>query len=239
MEENDKYLREVSNRVSKIIEELNIPKVQMANELNIKKQSFYTLEQGNRKLQIEEIKILMNKFNISPFWLISGYGKMFTEENPKQVALTNLVTDYLSYGGEIEMVINEIVKKIIEKLFSTKKLFKIFSVPNSIYGDHITYAFMQIIVNSNFSDTEENAKNYFRDQIESFDKAGGPSKSGVKKDLYHMLEKISKKDCFYLLTHKKITATQLLARISSFDKKCNDLFIKKDRELHQMINNLS
>jgi DNA-binding XRE family transcriptional regulator len=238
MEENEKYLREVSNRISKIIEELNIPKVQMANELNIKKQSFYALEQGNRKLQIEEIKILMNKFNISPFWLISGYGKMFTEENPKQVKLTSLVVDYLDYGGEVEMVINEILKKIIKKLFSTKKLLKIIPVPNSIHGDHIPYALMQIIVNSCFADTEENAKNYFRDQIESFDKVGGPSKSGVKKDLYHMLEKISKKDCFYLLTHKKIAAKQLLVRISPFNKKCNDLFIKKDRELHKMIDNL-
>ena len=235
MEEKTKYILEVSKRIKKIREKLNMTKSKMAEELDIVKQTYYTLELGTRKLQIEELKTLKNKFNINPIWIISGEGEMLIENNNKIVELTNLILDFRHYGGEVDLVRNEIVKQILAKLFSRKKLLKIIPIPNSIFGDHIPYALMQILTNSNFLDNEKNAKNYFRDQIESFNKAGGPMPSEVKKTLYAMLEKIDCKDCFYLFKYKEIAAKQLLAKISPIDKIFNHIFIKKDRELHQLI----
>lgn len=235
MEKKAKDMMDISKRIIKIREKFNMSKVKMADELQISKQTYYTLELGTRKLQIEELKILMNKFNIHPIWVLSGEEEMLIENNKKQVALTNMITDFRSYGGEIEIVKNEIVKKILEKLFPIKKIFRIIPIPHSLHGDHILYALMQILINSNFLDNEKNAKNYFRDQIESFNKAGGPMPKEVKKTLYAMQEKIDCKDCFYLLKYKEIAAKQLLAKISPIDRTFNHIFIKKDRKLHQLI----
>jgi hypothetical protein len=54
-----------------------------------------------------------------------------------------------------------------------------------------------------------------------------------------MLEKIDDKDCFFLLMNKKIAAEQILTNISSFNIYCNNVFIKKDRELHNDIRNIN
>ena len=237
MEEKTKYIKEVSKRITKIREKLDMTKVQMANELSISKQTFYTLELANRKLQIEELKNLMDKFNISPAWVISGEGEMLVENDPKKAQLINLILDFRQYGGEVDLVRNEIIKVILGKLFQTEKLFKIIPLPNSIFGDHVPYSLMKLLVYSNFSDNEQNAKNYFRDQIESLDVPWFVPFE-VKKTLYSLLEKIDNKDCFYLLKCRDIAAKQLLTNISRFNKGFNNLLIKEDRELHKIIKNL-
>lgn len=235
MGKKEKDMMEISKRIIKIREKIDMSKVKMADELQISKQTYYTLELGTRKLQIGELKILMNKFNINPIWVLSGEEEMLIENNDKQVALTKMITDFRGYGGEIDLVKNEIVKKILEKLFRIKKVLRIIPIPNSIFGDRILYAFMHILINSNFLDNEQNAKNYFRDQIESFDHENRLLSSEVKKTLYAMIERINCKDCFYLLRYKEIAVTQFLAKISPIDKTLNRLFIKKYRKLYQRI----
>ena len=48
MEEKTKYILEVSKRIKKIREKLNMTKSKMAEELDIVKQTYYTLELGTR-----------------------------------------------------------------------------------------------------------------------------------------------------------------------------------------------
>lgn len=230
-------MKEVSNRITKIREKLDMTKVQMGNELNISKQTVNTLENGTRKLQIDELKILMNKFNINPVWVISDEEEMLVESDPKKAELIDLILDFRQYGGEVDLIRNEIIKAVLGKLFHTKTLFKIIPIPNSIFGEHVPYTLMRLLVCSDYTDTEQNAKNYLRDQIESFD-APWFTPIEVKKTLYSMLEKVDSKDCFYLLKYRNIAAKQLLTKISHFNKGFNNLFIKEDRELHKIITNL-
>lgn len=236
MDKNTNYFKEIGKRLKKVRTKLEMTQEDMAIKFSLKsKQSYGTIELGNRQIKANELKILLDQFNINPAWILCGHEEMFFQNNPKIVELTNLILDFRHYGGEVDLVRNEIIKSIIAKLFKTKKLFGIIRVPNSIFGDHILYALMQILMNSNFSEKEDNAKNYFRNKIESFDKAGGPFPSEVKKTLYSMLEKIDNKDCFYLFKFNEIASKQLLEKVSNIDKKLNHIFIKKDRKLHQLI----
>ena len=69
MEEKTKYILEVSKRIKKIREKLNMTKSKMAEELDIVKQTYYTLELGTRKLQIEGATCKFKSKQVASFLL--------------------------------------------------------------------------------------------------------------------------------------------------------------------------
>lgn len=234
--EREKRMKEIAKRLKNAREEIGLTQVEMAKEFNVSKQIYNNIEQAKRRLQIEEVAMLKHRFNLDPNWLIFGEGKMKMEDNIHKVELINLILDFRQYGGEVDMVKTEIVKKILSKLLHRKKLLKIFPIP-SLLGHHITYAWMRILINSNFMDIEKNAKNYLRDQIEAI-QSKNPLLPEIKKTLYSMLENVNSKDCYYLLTNQKIAAKQVLEKVNSIDVTINGFLLKQDRELHQKILNM-
>jgi transcriptional regulator with XRE-family HTH domain len=228
-------MKEIAKRLKYAREDIGLTQVEMAKEFNVSKQIYNNIEQAKRRLQIEEVAVLKYSFNLDPNWLIFGEGKMKIEDNIHKVELINLILDFRQYGGEVDIVKTEIIKKILSKLLHRKKLLKIIPIP-SLLGHHITYAWMRILINSNFTDIEKNAKNYLRDQIEAI-QSKNPLLLEIKKTLYSMLENVNSKDCYYLLTNRGIAANQVLDKINSFDRTFNEFLLKNDRELHKRIVN--
>ena len=74
-------MKEIAKRLKDAREEIAKTQVKMAQEFNVSKQIYNNIEQAKRRLQIDEVVILKNRFNIDPNWLICGEGHMTIVEN--------------------------------------------------------------------------------------------------------------------------------------------------------------
>ena len=222
-------MKEIAKRLKDAREEIAKTQVKMAQEFNVSKQIYNNIEQAKRRLQIDEVVILKNRFNIDPNWLICGEGHMTIVENPKINELNNLILDFRQYGGEVDIVRREIIKIILEKLYKQEKFFFLFRKKSHKFGNRPHFIFIKVLKSYKFEGSINEAKNFLRDKIEEFNDKSSFLKD-VKKELYSLLENISNKDCYYLLKNRDITIEEikLKEKILKIDMKINDFFNAKD-----------
>lgn len=72
---------EIGNRLKSAREKLNLSQNQLANILNIHKQSVSRYETGERNITQKMITKLVELLNINPTWLLTGQGNMFLESD--------------------------------------------------------------------------------------------------------------------------------------------------------------
>lgn len=218
-------MQEIAKRLKEAREKIGKTQVEMAKEFNYSKQIYNNLEQVKRRLQVEEVAFLRNRFNIDPNWLICGDGNMNVVENPKINELNNLILDFRQYGGEIDIVKREIIKIILEKFYKQKKFFFLFNKKSHKFGNRPHFIFIKVLKSYKFEGSIAEAKNFLRDKIEEFDDKSAFLKD-VKKELYSLLENISNKDCYYILKNPYITIEEikLKEKILKIDMKINDFF---------------
>lgn len=222
-------MKEIATRLKETRQKIGKTQVEMATEFNLSKQIYNNLENAKRRLQIEEVALLKNRFNIDPNWLIFGEGNMRIEENENKFELTNLILDFREYGGEVDLVRREIVKKILEKFYKQEKLFWIFKKKSYKFGNRVHFVFIKILKSYKYTGSEADSKNYFRDKIEEFYDTSDFLR-GVKNELYALFENLDNKDCFYLLKNPKITIEEikLKHKILKIDIFANDYFNAKN-----------
>jgi transcriptional regulator with XRE-family HTH domain len=211
----------VIERLKSIRKEFQLTQDELAAILGMSKQTYSTIELNKRKIHVDEIIKLHSKFNINPNWLLLGYGNLEYNENYREVELMNLILDYRYYGNEVDAVRKEIIKKILLKFYEQK--YNYIGLPQyiHIYGHRLNSTFIKILESTNFSDVEENAKNYLRDKIEKYQNKS-PFLLGIKKELYLLVENIDNKDCNYILKNVDTTISLIDQKISILDKKINN-----------------
>lgn len=211
-------MKEIAKRLKDVREKIGKTQVEMAKEFHFSKQIYNNIEQAKRRLQIEEIVILKHRFNIDSNWLIFGEGSMNVEENTNKNELINLILDYRTYGGEVNMVKNEIIKKILDRFYKqTKNLFHLKSKSHK-FGNRVHYIFIKILKSYQYDSSIEDSKNSLRNKIEEFDDKSAYLKE-VKKELYLLLENINNKDCYYILQNPSIVIEQIKSKISPINIK--------------------
>lgn len=230
-------LKNISKRLQKVREDQDLNQTEFAKKLGVSKQTYGKIEKNKRSLQINEVTIYKNKFNINPNWLLFDEGPEKYEEDLKQNALITLILDYRQYGGEVDLVKTHIVKTILNRLFKKSFLLNFIPLSADLLQNRMLHTLIRIILSSNYSGLEKDAKNYFRDQVEIFQKKE-LFKEGIKKNIYVLLENINNKDCYYLLINKNITLKSLLERIPLFDRTIEEFIIKESRELYNRIRKL-
>ncbi|KFN40863.1 MAG: hypothetical protein JU82_00340 [Sulfuricurvum sp. MLSB] len=216
-------MQEIAKRLKEAREKIGKTQVEMAQEFNYSKQIYNNLEHGKRRLQIEEVTILKHKFKIDPNWLIFGEGNMKIEENENKIKLTDLILDFQEYGGEVDLVRKEIVKKILEKFYKQEKGFFLFKRKSHKFGNRVHFVLIKILKSYKYFGSKEDSKNFLRDKIEEFYDTSAFLKD-VKKELYALLENINNKDCYYLLHNPDIVIEQLKSKALSWDIKLNDYY---------------
>lgn len=211
-------MKEIAKRLKDVREKIGKTQVEMAKEFHFSKQIYNNIEQAKRRLQIEEIVILKHRFNIDSNWLIFGEGSMNVEENTNKNELINLILDYRTYGGEVNMVKNEIIYKILDRFYKqTKNLFHLKSKSHK-FGNRVHYIFIKILKSYQYDSSIEDSKNSLRNKIEEFDDKSAYLKE-VKKELYLLLENINNKDCYYILQNPSIVIEQIKSKISPINIK--------------------
>lgn len=99
----------VNERFQELIEALKMNPNSFAAELNMRSTAIYNIINGKNKPSYDLMKIIIDKFGISPNWLISGYGNMFwKDEEDKECINPKLTIDLLSIhrGGVIPSTLN-------------------------------------------------------------------------------------------------------------------------------------
>jgi len=217
-------MHNINKRLIQIREEFGKTQVEMSKSFGVFKQTYGTIEKGTRQIHIREIKILKDDFNINPSWLLFNEGTRDYISSEKQKELIDLILDFRAYGGEVDLVKREIVKKILSKFYA-KKDWLFFFKRGHKNENRVHYAFIRVLSTLKYDGLEDNAKNYIRDKIEEFND-NSPFLSDVKKELYSLLENISNKDCYYLLDDTEFTRQEIKNRITSIDIKMNNFFSK-------------
>ena len=195
----------------------------MSKIFEVSKQTYGTIESGVRPIQLQEIEILKNDFNVSPSWLLFNEGDRNYISGKTQKELIDLILDFRAYGGEVDIVKREIVTRILSKLY--KKNVGIFIKRAHKYGNRVHFTLISVLNKLKYNGTEASAKNFIRDKIEEFNDNSAFLPS-VKKELYSMLENITTKDCFYLLHDTEYTVLEIKNKISPIDIKINNFFSK-------------
>lgn len=221
-------MNEIVKRIRKVRELTGKTQKEMGKEFNCSKEVYSNIELGKRKIKVNEVVIFKNRFNISTDWLIYGEGNMYVVENPKVNELNNLILDFRQYGGEVDIVKREIIKKILEKLYKKGKFFFFFKKESHKYGNRPHFALIKTLKACSFDGEISDAKNFLRDLIEEFDDKSYFLKD-VKKELYSLLENVNDKDCYYLLKNTSLVVEEIKEKILNIDMMINDLFHANDQ----------
>jgi len=159
-------MHNINKRLVQIREESGKSQVEMSKSFNVSKQTYGTIERGTRAIRIDEIEILKNDFNVSPTWLLFDEGDKNYISGKSQKELIDLILDFRSYGGEVNIVKREIVTRILSKLY--KKNVGIFIKRAHKYGNRVHFTLISVLNKLKYSGTEASAKNFIRDKIEEF-----------------------------------------------------------------------
>lgn len=221
-------MKDIIQRLKKFRIEHKMTQEQLGKKLDLSKSSYNSVENNGRPLKIHEAVILNSNYNINLNWLILGIGNKEYIENEKESELVNLITDFRNYGGEVDYIKTEIIKKILEKLYQNKKILSIFNPPFKRYGNRLNFALIKILKVSNYTDDEElKPKNYFYNLIKNT-KYKFIRIKDIKKELYILIENLNNKDCNYLLQNTNIAISQIKSKMFKFDIKVDDYFQKKE-----------
>lgn len=230
-------MQDIDKRLIEIRQDSKMTQEEMGKLLKVSKQTYQTIEKGQRKLHIEEIGIYKYQFDINPNWLLFGEGSKKNSDNSSEEKLINLILDFRSYGGEADLVRTEIVKMILFKDFFPQFYKNIFPSSLKSYGNRTIYALLRMLRKSEFKGLQKDAKHYLYDLVEEY-KHDKFFLLGIKQEIYIIIEKLDSRDCYYLLINKEVAMKILLSKISYLDRKVGGFFSKQDYELQQYIEKL-
>ena len=168
-------MENIPQRLQEIRKELKLTQEDIRKKLNLSsKQTYSSIEKGRRKLHIDEVSIYKNLFNINPNWLLFGEGNQEYIENIKESELVNLIVDFRSYGGEVDIVKIEIIKKILSKFYQDEYWLLSIIKMNHSYGNRFHTLLINILKSVDLkdidlSDTKNGYKTYLHNKIEYFD----------------------------------------------------------------------
>lgn len=183
-------MENISVRLRQVRTELEKNQVEMGKVLDMTKQAYGPLEKGTRKIHIKEIQILKKKYDINPNWLLFGEGNKKNIPNIKEKELVDLILDFRQYGGEADLVRQEITKIILSKLYKKKKWLYIFKKKHS-YGNRIHFTLIKILDKIKHNGLEIYAKNSLKDEIKKHDGKLSHLVNSQNKE-YIMLENYAK-----------------------------------------------
>jgi len=94
-----------NENLQKIRKTINLSQEDISTQLGISYRAYTSYERGDRKIPIEVLEILCDKFNVNLNWLICNKGNMFNTKPFEQVE------------KELEQKVVEVMKKygVIEK----------------------------------------------------------------------------------------------------------------------------
>ena len=84
----------VKDRLKDLRKNLGMSQEAFAKELGLTKNYVSLVENGNRNLSTQSIKILCSLFNVNEEWLRTGNGEMFNPEIPND-EISNMLADVL------------------------------------------------------------------------------------------------------------------------------------------------
>lgn len=86
------------SRLKEVRDFLGLSQQKLADEINEKRYRINDMESGKTKIQVDIAQIFEEKFNINPWWLLTGKGEMLqkTEENLPNIPNNSLSTDVVS-----------------------------------------------------------------------------------------------------------------------------------------------
>lgn len=68
----------INDRISEVRSNLKLSMEKFGEKIGISKQSVYKIEKGENNPSDQTLKLIVNEFNVDPFWLETGVGDMFT-----------------------------------------------------------------------------------------------------------------------------------------------------------------
>lgn len=86
-------------RLKEIRTKLKLQQGIFAEKLGIHQQQYYTYESGKSRPSVEILNKLIEKYEISIDWLLTGRGQMFLNQEPD-----NVMTIELNAGQELRVV---------------------------------------------------------------------------------------------------------------------------------------
>ena len=87
-------------------EKLGFNKTKLAEELGIKSFNIRDIESGKQKIPIELAEIFEEKFSISGWWLLTGKGNMFIDDNQSSSINVNNSKNVAVNNGNGTITIN-------------------------------------------------------------------------------------------------------------------------------------
>jgi len=203
-------------RLETIRESLKKSGKEFAHILEIKEQTYSSIKKNNRKISINEIKILKEKLNISSNWLIFGEGEMYLTSEINLNNLIDLINDSkIIYNIDINIdriLIEKISDKIIYKIYKDYKFY-------DDNGDRFNFLLYNILIEINFYiGRKETAKEDFINIIKKFDD-GSPFLKKIKDNILNIVEKLNNEDCFYILKYKQFFLKKIYNKISENNRK--------------------